>query len=134
MPNHETAPGDNPNNNPNPDNPWYDFNAPDSIENYATPEPRSAGASTNTLTPTPESSSQLQQSHEDLALKVASKLLSNSSFDKRHTETVNSSLDKAKRAGEKLIGSGSERRNNAYLSRIEGYGRSAWHSYGKATP
>ena len=119
MPNHETAPGDNPNNNPNPDNPWYDFYAPDSIENYATPEPRSAGASTNTLTPTPESSSQLQQSHEDLALKVASKLLSNSSFDKRHTETVNSSLDKAKRAGEKFIGSGSERRNSAYLSRIE---------------
>ena len=120
MPNHETAPGNNPNtDNPNPDNPWYDFNAPDSIENYATPEPRSAGASTNTLTPTPESSNQLQQSHEDLALKVASKLLSNSSFDKRHTETVNSSLDKAKRAGEKFIGSGSERRNSAYLSRIE---------------
>ena len=98
MPNHETAPGDNPNtDNPNPDNPWYDFNAPDSIEDYATPEPRSADVSADTLTPAPGSPNQPQQSHEDLALKVASKLLSNSSFDKRHTETVNSSLDKAKR-------------------------------------
>ena len=120
MPNHETAPGDNPNtDNPNPDNPWYDFNAPDSIEDYATPEPQSADVSTDALTPAPGSPNQPQQSHEDLALKVASKLLSNSSFDKRHSETVNSSLDKAKRAGEKFTGSGSERRNNAYLSRIE---------------
>ena len=120
MPNHETAPGDNPNtDNPNPDNPWYDFNTPDSIEDYATPEPRSADVSADTLTPAPGSPNQPQQSHEDLALKVASKLLSNSSFDKRHAETVNSSLDKAKRAGEKFTGSGSERRNNAYLSRIE---------------
>ena len=67
MPNHETAPGDNPNtDNPNPDNPWYDFNAPDSIEDYATPEPQSADVSTDALTPAPGSPNQPQQSHEEL--------------------------------------------------------------------
>ena len=101
MPNHETLPGDNPNtNNPNSDNPWSNFTTPESVEN-------------------PDAQPQSQQAHEDLALKVASKLLTNSSFDKRHAEVVNSSLNKAKRAGEKLTGSGSERRNKAYLHRIE---------------
>lgn len=101
MPNHETMPGDNPNiNNPSSDNPWNNLTTPEPVEN-------------------PDAQPQSQQAHEALALKVASKLLTNSSFDKRHAEVVDSSLNKAKRAGEKLTGSGSERRNKAYLHRIE---------------
>ena len=50
---------------------------------------------------------------------LGAKLLSQSSFDVRNQEIVNSSFAKARKAGEKLPGKNNERRNYAYLSRLE---------------
>ena len=45
--------------------------------------------------------------------------LTATNFDARHKEIVDSSFDKARKKGEKLPGKNNERRNYAYLSRLE---------------
>ena len=51
--------------------------------------------------------------------QLGSKALSSAGFETRNKEVVDSSYDKARKRGEKLPGKNNERRNYAYLSRLE---------------
>lgn len=52
-------------------------------------------------------------------LKLGASILTAAGFQNRQKEIVESSFDKARESGEKLPGKNSERRNYAYLSRLE---------------
>lgn len=51
--------------------------------------------------------------------KYGAKILSTINFEVRHKEIVDSSFNKARAQGEKLSGKNSERRNSAYINRLE---------------
>ena len=52
--------------------------------------------------------------------QLGAKVLANVGFEQRHKDIVESSFDKARSRGEKLSGKNSERRNLAYISRLDG--------------
>ena len=63
-------------------------------------------------TPDQEQSGKKPQNIGAVALTIAN-------FQNRHKDIVDSSLEKARKKGEKLPGKNDERRNYAYLSRLE---------------
>lgn len=76
---------------------------------------------------TPESNTTDNQTTNEQAInkqsvmnrQLGSKALSSAGFEIRNKEVVDSSYDKARKRGEKLSGKNNERRNYAYLSRLE---------------
>lgn len=75
------------------------------------------------------SEAQAQEQKPDAELRLGASALSAANFDARHKEIVDSSFEKARQSGEKLPGQNRERRNYAYLSRldklVEKYGNEA---------
>ena len=51
--------------------------------------------------------------------QLGSRILTQVGYENRHKEIVESSFNKARKRGEKLLGKNNERRNYAYLSRLE---------------
>ena len=60
----------------------------------------------------------IQELHRQKNIEVGAKVLSAAGFDGTYKQITDSSLSKIKNRGEKLTGSGSERRTAAYLTRL----------------
>ena len=67
----------------------------------------------------PPESSEKPNSPDQHDANIGAKILTLSNFDTRNKPIVESSFEKAKKHGEKLPGKNNERRNFAYLSRLE---------------
>jgi len=63
--------------------------------------------------------SETQEQKPDAELHLGASALSVANFDIRHRGIVDSSFEKARQSGEKLPGQNRERRNYAYLSRLD---------------